>query len=482
MSDILEDYPEYAKTSSLDALREIHYAHLDRQGHTYLDYTGAGLSSVEQHRVHATRLASTSFGNPHSESPTSKASTALVENTRARILAHLRADPADYVVIFTPNATGAARLVAEAYPFRRRSRLVLTCDNHNSVNGIREYAHRRGAKTVYISCQTPSLRVDTSCVERGLRPRWKVPGERKKRGLFAYPAQSNFSGVQHPLAWVQLAQQNGYDVLLDAAAYLPTKILDLSVTKPEFVMVSWYKVFGYPTGVGCLVVKKDAMARLERPWFSGGTVAAAFVGNGAEWHVQQVGEAGYEDGTVNFLSIPDVAFGLNWVTGIGMDLIQLRVRCLTGWFLDRLLAMRHSDGLSMVRLYGPDVLEARGGTICFNFVDAAGSVVDDRLVGLEAAVEGISLRTGCFCNPGAGAAAFGVDGAALRRIKRLRPGLRPKSTDDMTRMLGLRTSSAVRVSFGLASTTLDVEKFMSFAETSYRDRVVTESHIPRDGC
>lgn len=37
-------------------------------------------------------------------------------------------------------------------------------------------------------------------------------------------------------------------VLLDAAAYIPTNRLDLSVVKPDFVTMSFYKVFGYPTG------------------------------------------------------------------------------------------------------------------------------------------------------------------------------------------------------------------------------------------
>src|SRR5204863_2143767 len=92
------------------------------------------------------------------------------------------------------------------------------------------------------------------------------------RGLFAYPAQSNFSGVQHPLGWVDLTQAAGYDVLLDAAAFVPGNPLDLSAVRPEFVTVSFYKMFGFPTGVGCLLARRDALARLRRPWFSGGTI------------------------------------------------------------------------------------------------------------------------------------------------------------------------------------------------------------------
>jgi selenocysteine lyase/cysteine desulfurase len=262
-----------------DALRAREYGYLDRDGHVYLDYAGAGLAAVSQVRAHEQRLRAGVFGNPHSENPTSAASTALVESARAAVLRHLDASPAEYTVVFTANATGAARLVGEAYPFGRGSRLVLTADNHNSVNGLREFARRGGARTVAVPARGPDLRVDGAALDAALTaPR----GRRGGRGLFAYPAQSNFTGVLHPLGWVERAQARGYDVLLDAAAFLPTNALDLSAVRPDFVMASWYKVFGYPTGVGCLVARREALARLRRPWFSGGTIVAVSVE--ADWH------------------------------------------------------------------------------------------------------------------------------------------------------------------------------------------------------
>ncbi|HLY66949.1 MAG TPA: aminotransferase class V-fold PLP-dependent enzyme, partial [Chloroflexota bacterium] len=300
MSGILDEYPEYSTTARLDELRATDYGYLDEQDHLYLDYTGAGLAARAQHTAHEERLARTLFGNPHSINPTSAAATELVERTRARVLEHVNASPDEYTVVFTPNATGAARLVGEAYPFRRRSRLVLTFDNHNSVNGIREFAHRRHARTVYVPGRAPELRVDTAAVESGLARRggWFAPASARRSGLFAYPAQSNFSGVRHPLSWVELAQKRGYDVLLDAAAFLPTEMLDLSAVQPDFVIVSWYKLFGYPTGVGCLIARRSALARLDRPWFSGGTIHAVSVG--MQWHSMATDEAGFEDGTPNF--------------------------------------------------------------------------------------------------------------------------------------------------------------------------------------
>jgi selenocysteine lyase/cysteine desulfurase len=465
----LARFPEYQDTAKLDDLRRTEYGYLDEQGHLYLDYTGAGLAARAQHRAHAERLERTLFGNPHSVNPTSEAATELVERARARVLAHVGAEPGEYAAIFTQNATGAARLVGEAYPFTRRTRLVLTVDNHNSVNGLREFAGRRHARTTYVPTRAPQLRVDEAELVPVL--------SRGRRGLFAYPAQSNFSGVRHPLSWVGLAQDLGYDVLLDAAAFLPTAVLDLQAVRPEFVIVSWYKLFGYPTGVGCLIARRDALARLVRPWFSGGTIHAVSVGT--PWHTMASGEAAFEDGTLNFLSIPDVHVGLDWLAGIGVPVVGTRVRCLTAWFLDRLTALTHSDGTPMTRVYGPRDTTGRGGTVSFNFLDATGKVVDERLVAAETAAAGISLRTGCFCNPGAGEDAFGLAASALTTLRHAKTG----SLDEYLALVGLPTAGAVRVSFGVASTTADVDRFLTFAEHTYRDRVTTAEGLPpRDRC
>ncbi|KND87028.1 Molybdenum cofactor sulfurase [Tolypocladium ophioglossoides CBS 100239] len=477
MTDILDSYPEYGMTTKLDELRAVEYSYLDEQCHVYMDYTGSGLAARAQYRAHAARLECTTFGNPHSINPTSQSATDLVEQTRKRVLAHFNASPEEYSVIFTANATGAARLVGEAYPFRRRSRLVLTSDNHNSVNGLREFARRANCRTHYVPIRAPDMRIDTATIAKAL-PVSKcslfVRASGSRAGLFAYPAQSNFSGVQHPLGWVSLAQKRGYDVLLDAAAYLPTGTLDLSALKPEFVTVSWYKLFGFPTGVGCLIARRDALARLVRPWFSGGTIVAATVG--IPWHMMVPDEGAFEDGTVNFLSIPDVHFGLDWLTGVGMELVRTRVRSLTGWFIDRLAMLRHSDDTPMAAIYGPTSLKSRGGTVSFNLLDAAGKVVDERIVAMESAAARISLRTGCFCNPGAGEVAFGIDTDAL-------PPLGHPSFDEFLRIMNLPSAGAVRVSFGVASTAADVDYFFAFVENTYRDRVTTSDGLAlRTGC
>ncbi len=462
-------YPDYCLTGRLDEVRATEYGYLDAGGHVYLDYAGAGLPADTQVSAHAVRLRGACFGNPHSANPTSQNATELVERTRARILAHFGASPDEYAVIFTPNATGACRLVGESYDFGQKNNFVLTLDNHNSVNGIREFARARGGDVEYVPVRGPELRAGDDAVRAALA---KGTG-----GLFAYPAQSNFTGVQHPLEWIDLAHAHGYDVLLDAAAFAPTNRLDLSVVHPDFVPVSWYKIFGYPTGVGCLIARREALARLRRPWFAGGTIQAVSAQGG--WHVLAGDETAFEDGTLNFLAVPDVAAGIEWVEHLGADLIHRRVRCLTGWLLHRLQNLRHTNGRPMVQVYGPRGTVRRGGTVAFNFRDPDGAVVDERVVERESGVRGISLRTGCFCNPGAGEAAFMIDQDALTASA----GRRVATLDEYLEILGLPSGGAVRVSVGLASNLADVEHFLRFAEDTYRDRFPSSAGLPpRERC
>jgi selenocysteine lyase/cysteine desulfurase len=451
----LSKHPGYAATAALDELRRSEYGRLDAQQHVYLDYTGGGLHAASQVRDHAELLNAHVFGNPHSTSPSSTETTQRVERAREAVLAHFNA-AGDYTAVFTLNASGAIKLVAEAYPFEPGSRLLLTADNHNSVNGMREFARAKGAGVDYAPLTRPDLRIDGAAMTAQLA--LAEPGHEH---LLAFPAQSNFSGVKHPLELVEQAQAAGWRVLLDAAAFAPTNRLDLRAVQPDFVAISFYKMFGYPTGVGCLLVRKTALPKLQRPWFAGGTVNFATV-QGA-MHVLSPGEAGFEDGTLNYLGIPAVEIGLRHLEQVGIDVIQNRVRCLTGWLLAELLALRHGNCRPMVRLYGPATTGQRGGTVTMNFYDPEGHLLDYRRLEELAGEQRISLRTGCFCNPGAGETAEDLTEDDMRA------GLAEGEEISLSRFVkvmqtrGGKSAGALRVSFGLASNFADVERFIAFA-------------------
>ena len=476
LRDFEQRYPAYTRTTVLDDLRARDYARLDATGQIYLDYTGGCLYGESQLARHRDLLAGAVFGNPHSQNIPSREATAQVEATRAQVLDFFRASPEEYEVVFTPNATGALRLVGESYPFGPGGRFLLTFDNHNSVNGIRQFARASGASVTYVPLTPAELRVSEEALGRHLEAATSARGHHFRRrrsgsatgSLFAFPAQSNFSGVQHPLTWIAQAQAAGFDVLLDAAAFAPSNRLDLSRWHPDYVSVSFYKIFGYPTGIGALLVRHPALAKLRRPWYSGGTITFSSVQaeatSGAGFYLTP-GPAGFEDGTVDYLGIPAVGIGLDHITSVGVEIIHTRVMCLTGWLLDALGALRHGNGAPVVRIYGPAGTDRRGATIAMNFFDPAGVLIDSVRVERQANMARISLRSGCHCNPGVREVALGftteVMAAAFKDKDRLR-------YDEFLQVIDGKTSGAARASIGLATTFADVYRFWEFA-LGFRD-------------
>lgn len=471
-SEFLGQHPDYASTRMLDELRARDYGRLDAEKHAYLDYTGGGLHADSQLREHVEMLGSHVYGNPHSANPSSMATTDAVEHARAAVLEYFNGT-GEYTAVFTLNASGALKLVGEAYPFVPGGRLLMSADNHNSVNGIREFARKKGADVDYVPLTTPELRLDLPALTTLL-----AKADPSRDNLFLFPAQSNFSGVKHPLEVIDAAHAHGWQVFLDAAAFVPTNQLDLRAVSPDFVSISFYKMFGYPTGVGCLLIRNSALATLKRPWFAGGTVNFATVQG--RLHVLAPREAGFEDGTLNYLSIPAVEIGLRHLQRIGIDVIQTRVRCLTDWLIRELLALHHGNGRPMVRIYGPTSTTMRGGTVTMNFYDPNGHLLDYRRVDELASMERISLRTGCFCNPGAGEIAEGLTEEDMRAGMALGTDITLPRFLEIMLDRGGKSAGAIRVSLGLVSNLADVERFLRFAAGLRDQTALTIGAAPYD--
>ncbi len=199
-------------------------------------------------------------------------------------------------------------------------------------------------------------------------------------------------------------------------------------------------MIGWPTGIGCVVARREALAKLERPWFSGGTIVAAFVQR--EYYQSVPGAGRFEDGTVNYLGLPAVEIGLRLLDRVGIETIHARVRILTGWLLDTLASLRHADGSPAATVYGPTSGHRRGATIAFNFLHPDGRIIDERYVNRIAAGHKVSLRSGCFCNPGAGEIAFTIARETLLGGE-FGDGM---TLDDYVEVIGL-PSVAARVAF-----------------------------------
>lgn len=447
---------------AFERLRRTEFYRLDERGIVYLDYAASALYGASQVASYSEKLMRGVFGNPHSEHAPSRASEADLERARAATLSFFDADPDVYDVCFTANTSMAIKLVAESYPFGPSRGLILSADNHNSMNGMREYARAAGAST--------------HVVPLGDELRLAEPAEflqtiarSQPRGLFGFPAQSNFSGVKHPLDLIARAQRLGYDVMLDAAAVGCGGGISLRRYPAEFLVFSFYKIFGLPTGIGALVARRDALERLKRPWFAGGTVD--FVSIEHDRYQLQAGHGAFEDGTPNFLNFGGVATGFEFLRRVDGAALARRLERFTSRFIDRAGALRGREGAPLVKLYGPLSMDARGATVAFNVLNTDGSTIPYRIVEARAREAGVSVRGGCFCNPGAAEHAFAFRRFDVARaLDEVRHGFTPER---LRACLGAdATVGAIRLSMGLPTNERDIERALDVLE-SFADALET---------
>lgn len=162
------------------------------------------------------------------------------------------------------------------------SQFCYLTDNHTSVVGIRGITRPQGVGTMSVLPQEIEARSKTSQVTTSTEDECLVAH------LFCYPAQSNFSGRKYPLSYVRGIQcqhlypacehKGRWFVLLDASGFIGCSPLDLKQHPADFVPISFYKMFGFPTGLGALLVRNEAAELLKKAYFGGGTAAAYLVG------------------------------------------------------------------------------------------------------------------------------------------------------------------------------------------------------------
>lgn len=456
---------------SMSELRDQEFGRL--AGTVYLDHAGATLFPQSQLTNFTKDLMENVYGNPHSQNITSKLTHDTVEQVRYRVLSHFHTTPEDYSVIFTAGSTAALRLVAEVFPWVSRSpensgsHFCYLTDNHTSVVGMRTVAAAMNATT------TPVKPEDMWSAEgKGAGtcdPDCQLPH------LFCYPAQSNFSGTRYPLSWIDevksgrrspVSAPGKWFVLLDAASYVSTSPLDLSAHPADFIPVSFYKIFGLPTGLGALLVNKHVAPLLRKGYFGGGTAAAYLAGEDFYIPRSTVAER-FEDGTISFLDVIALKHGfdaLEHLTG-GMVNIQQHTFALVQYTHSALSSLRYPNGAPVVRIYSdsgfssPDV---QGPIINFNVLDDGGNIIGYSQVDKMASLYNIHLRTGCFCNLGACQRHLGLSEEMVK--KHFQAG--HVCGDDVDIIDG-RPTGSVRISFGYMSTLEDAQAFLRFISTIY---------------
>nr|XP_030732428.1 molybdenum cofactor sulfurase isoform X11 [Globicephala melas] len=443
--------------------------HQPLRGTVYLDHAGATLFPQSQLTSFTKDLMENVYGNPHSQNSSSRLTRDTVEQVRYRILAHFHTSPEDYTVIFTAGSTAALKLVAEAFPWlppgpeSSGSHFCYLTDSHTSVVGMREVVAAMNITSIPVRPEDMWLAEEQDATAAS-------DADGQPLHLFCYPAQSNFSGTRYPLSWIEEVKSGRmcpvggpgkWFVLLDAAAYVGTSPLDLSVHGADFVPLSFYKIFGFPTGLGALLVNSRSAPLLRKTYFGGGTATAYLAEEDFYIPRESVAER-FEDGTISFLDVIALKHGfdvLERLTG-GMENIRQHTFTLARYTYAALSALRYPNGAPVVQIYSDSEFsspEVQGPVISFNMLDDNGNIIGYSQVDKMASLHNIHVRTGCFCNTGACQRHLGISDEMVK--KHLQAG--HVCGDDVDLIDGQPTGS-VRISFGYMSTLEDAQAFLRF--------------------
>jgi molybdenum cofactor sulfurtransferase len=415
-----------------------------------------------------TDMMSNLYGNPHSASPSSQLSTNRIEDTRLNVLRFFKADPDEFDIVFVANATAGIKLVMDAFRGRAGGfNYGYHIAAHTSLVGVRENA-------------VSSCCLDEEDVELWLDGfRSLVDGNHGcDLNLFAYPAQSNLDGRRLPSTWAHRAREANSSMgstnytLLDASAMVSTSQLDLSDarTAPDFTVLSFYKIFGFPD-LGALIVRKDSGSIFDdRKYFGGGTVDVVLCVK-EQWHApktQSLHES-LEDGTLplhNIMAL-DAAIDVHKRLYGSMDKIARHTACLARKLYEGLASLRHANSEPVCVMHSPtlpsrDANLKQGPVIAFNIRNSSGAWVSNIEFERLAAVRNIHVRTGGVCNPGGIATSLKLEAWEIRR--NFSAGYRCGAETDI---YSGKITGIIRASIGAMSTMSDVETFISFVREFY---------------
>ncbi|EDO48957.1 predicted protein, partial [Nematostella vectensis] len=420
------------------------------------------------------------YSNPHSGSQSSQHTTEIITDVRHRILRHFNSSADEYSVIFTAGATAALKIVAESFDWKLGACFCYLQNSHTSVVGVREVAVKYDVRPVCINEQElvgKEVNQDWLNKRTGLTlgdSSYDVLGP----NLFAYPAMCNFSGKKFPLSWVGSIQnsslpgqdgRNSWYVLLDASSHVSTSPLDLQVCPADFIPVSFYKIFGFPTGLGALLVRNKSGNVLKKVYYGGGTALATI--SSERFHVLKKGiDERFEDGTLPYLDIIALrhAFDvLGQMTG-SMSAVSDHTFSLARYVFQELVQLKHENGTPVFQMYcGTDFSseQTQGPVINFNVVRANGECVGYTKVGQLANLSNIHLRTGCFCNTGACQYYLKLSNDKVK--SHFQAG---HVCGDQFDLIDGQPTGSVRISFGYMSNFSDAWKFVQFLKKCFVEK------------
>ena len=446
----------------------------------YLDYAGAALPSISQ-QLQSMQLPSI-LANPHTTGPAASHTKLLLEQAKQLVLELLQGYSTDshpgYDILFTSGTTEALRIIAEQFPWtccptcKTQSTLVYSNHSHTSVLGMRESAMAHGGTYQEYPLAAFVTTSFTSLQQQQRQQQWYPPPPPTNcschvQHLLVLPVECNFSGERPNLSRVlsTISSSSHWMTMLDIAKAASTSPINLHTLNPDMACLSFYKLFGTPTGLGALLVRRNVTSTLQQSsgcrYFGGGSVNMVLPTS----VIRKEGLVHH--GTPHFRGIASIVYGVQELTAIGgMVAIQQHTMCLANELRQRLRALRHPNGTSLVQIYGNlNTTSESGPTVTFNLHYYDGSFVGYNEVSKLAAIHSppIQLRTGCFCNPGACQEALGLTDKQIQENYKVSGHI----CGDHIDIIHGRPTGAIRVSLGKDSIWEDIDVFVSFIQSTF---------------
>ncbi|KAH0794624.1 molybdenum cofactor sulfurase [Histomonas meleagridis] len=429
-----ENYPEY-----LPKFREKYLKHLE--GSIYLDYTGAGVYSD----LDVERFRRDIFPENVISNQTKIDENKLIEETREELLSFLGTNSNDYVVVFLASATQALKLVGENYAWKSSSKFLYTLYNHNSVLGIRKYVLAAGG-TFGVLNSSKEIVADQDT-------------------LYAVALEDNFAGTKlGKEEMYRLTHTPGITIIGDSSAFLPTNQLNLTEYPFDAVVLSFYKIIGFPN-YGAAVLKRSFAEKLVKKSFLEGSVDLALSTTETKYRLHKDLPYKLEDDLPSPDLVRAAKYGLESIKAIGIENVNKHVWRLTQRLYNGLDKMLHSTNVKACQIYGNHELknsDLQGGIVAFNIKKPDDDYVGYAAVIRDASKAGFHLRGGCHCNPGA---CFRFMGISEEKVKAY---FDQKTTcGDNNDIVDGIPLGAVRASLGWASTENDVDSFLNWISENY---------------
>ena len=279
-------------------------------------------------------------------------------------------------IIFTRNTTESINLVAYSYGLTHLHPgdevVVSIMEHHSDLLPWQMVCRQTGAALRYLECE-PDGSLDLNRAETVITD---------KTRLVAMTQVSNVLGRVYPIREIaDLAHRRGAVMVVDGAQSTPHLPVNVRELDADFFAFSGHKLYG-PMGIGVLY-GREALLDAMPPFLTGGEMIESVSRDGAVFAELP---HKFEAGTVNAPGAVGLAAAIDYVSGIGFEIVHRQELELTAYTMAAMEEMPH------VHLLGSADPAEHTGILSFAVDGVHPHDVSEIL-----AADGVDVRAGHHC-------------------------------------------------------------------------------------